>query len=104
MRKRQNEQMHVNFLLRALGESAKAVPSDGKTLAYLIESLNTLTARYELSFTDEDTSALELQDYLAFARDLGLDKQGANLDTLASLLPKSGNGGIASRQTAAAAD
>jgi hypothetical protein len=86
--------MHVNFLLRALGESAKAVASDGKTLAYLIESLNSLTARYELSFTDDDTSALELQDYLAFARDLGLDKQGATLDTLASLLPKSGNGGF----------
>jgi len=94
MRKRQNEQMHVNFLLRALGESAKAVQSDGKTLAYLIESLNTLTARYELSFTDEDTSALELQDYLAFAKDLGLDKQGATLDTLTALLPSSGNGGF----------
>jgi hypothetical protein len=94
MRKRQNEQMHMNFLLRALGESAKAVPADGKTLTYLIDSLNTLTARYELSFTDEDTSALELQDYLAFATDLGLEKQGANLDTLGVLLPKSGNSGF----------
>ena len=94
MRKRQNEQMHVNFLLRALGESARAVTSDSKTLPYLIDSLDTLTARYELSFTDEDTSASELQDYLAFANDLGLDKQGATIDTLVPLLPRSGNGGF----------
>src|SRR5262245_15337787 len=92
MRKRQNEEMHTNFLLRALGESAKAVKSDAKTTAYLIDTLNSITAQYELSFTDEDTSAPELQDYLAFAKDLGLDKQGATLETLDPLLPLAANG------------
>jgi hypothetical protein len=99
MRKRQNEQMHVNFLLRAIGESAKAVKADGRTGSYLIDALNSLTARYELSFTDDDTSATELQDYLAFAKDVGLDSKGATLSVLDPLLPRAANGGFGKIQT-----
>ncbi len=94
MRKRQTQEMHMNFLLRALGESAKVVRSDGRTTAYLIEALSSLTARYELNFTDADTTTPELQDYLSFARDLGLDKQGATLESLDPLLPRAANGGF----------
>ena len=91
-RKRRDEAMHVDFLLRALGESANVVKSDEGTRGYLIETLSSLTARYQLNFTDDDTSPLELSDYLAFARDLGLDKKGATLAELQPLLPATPNG------------
>src|SRR6185369_1298295 len=94
MRKRQKQEIHMNFLLRALGESAKAGKSDGKTTAYLIDALNSLTARYELNFTDDDTSVSELQDYLEFAKELGLDREGATLTSLDPLLPRAANGGF----------
>jgi hypothetical protein len=93
-RKRRGEAMHVDFLLRALGESANVVKSDDRTRGYLIETLSSLTARYQLNFTDEDTSPVELSDYLAFAKDLGLDRRGAALADLEPLLPKAPNGGF----------
>jgi hypothetical protein len=93
-RKRGDEAMHVNFLLRALGESAKAVKADGRTLEYIIDTLTMLTASYTLAFTDEDTSQAELDDYLAFARDLGLDAEGAMLEKLTPVLPRAANGGF----------
>jgi hypothetical protein len=98
-RKRQDEQMHVNFLLSAIGESAKALNAGSETMSYLIDSLKSLTARYQLSFTDDDTSAAELQDYLAFAKDVGLDKRGATMATLDPLLPRAANGGFGHVET-----
>lgn len=91
-RARRGEEMHVNFLLRALGESAKVVRAPSSNTAFLIETLESLAARYQLQFTDIDTSAPELQDYLAFARELGLDTKGANLAELAPLLPRNAAG------------
>ncbi len=93
-RKRRDEAMHVNFLLRALGESAKAIKADGRTLDYLIETLTSISASYQLAFTDEDTSEAELTDYLGFAADLGLDSEGATLDLLRPFLPRAANGGF----------
>lgn len=91
-RARRGEEMHVNFLLRALGESAKVVRAPSSNSAFLIETLESLTARYQLQFTDVDTSAPELQDYLAFAHELGLDAKGANLAELTPLLPRNAAG------------
>ena len=91
-RTRQRESMHSNLLLRALGQSAGAVRGDDRTLSYVIDTLTSLTASYDLAFTDEDTSELELEDYLAFARDLGLD--GIDLPALVPLLPRAPNGGF----------
>jgi hypothetical protein len=91
-RARRGEEMHVNFLLRALGESAKVVRASSSNTAFLIETLESLTARYQLQFADADTSAPELQDYLAFARELGLDAKGANLAELTPLLPRNAAG------------
>ena len=99
LKKRKNEETHLNFLLSAIGESASARPSDKGTTSYLIDSLSSMTARYELSFTDDDTSKAELMDYLAFARDLGLDRKGANFDDLDPLLPRAANGGFGKVQT-----
>ena len=94
LRKRNGEQMHVDFLLRALGESKGVIKSDKGTRDYLIDTLNSLTARYQLSFTDTDTSEMELRDGLAFAKDLGMDRQGATLDALQPFLPRAANGGF----------
>jgi hypothetical protein len=91
-RKRNDEETHVNFLLRALGESAGLVKPDPKSAGYIIDSLSSLTARYQLNFTDDDTSSIELKDYLAFAESLGLDGKGATLEEVAPLLPKDAAG------------
>jgi hypothetical protein len=91
-RKRNDEETHVNFLLRALGESAGLVKADPKSAGYVIDSLSSLTARYQLNFTDDDTSSIELRDYLAFAESLGLDDKGATLEEVAPLLPKDAAG------------
>jgi hypothetical protein len=92
-RKRNGEQTHVNFLLRAMGESARAIKTQSDDTAYFIEALESATARYRLSFTDENTSAAELRDYLAFAADVQLDTQGATLEALIPFLPQIPNGG-----------
>ena len=99
MRQRQHEEMHVNFLLRALGESAKVVRSDSRNTTFLIDTLSSLTASYQLGFTDDDTSASELRDYLAFAKDLGLDTQGATIEELVPMLPRAANGGFGRIET-----
>lgn len=93
-RKRQDETMHAQFLLQALGQSAGVVAANERTQTYVIDSLTALTARYDLAFTDEDTSEVELHDYLAFARDVGLSDQGADLSTLLPLMPRAANGGF----------
>lgn len=93
-RKRQDETMHSLFLLRALGQSAGVIAADEATQSYVIDSLTALSARYDLAFTDADTSEVELQDYLAFARDVGLATQGADLKALLPLLPRAANGGF----------
>lgn len=91
-RKRNDEETHVHFLLRALGESAGVVKANPRDAGYVIDALSTLTARYQLNFTDDDTSPVELKDYLAFAESVGLDDKGATLEGVAPLLPKNASG------------
>ena len=93
-RQRQQEKMHVNFLLRALGESAKVVRAPNRNTTFLVDTLKSLTASYKLEWTDADTSEIELSDYLQFARDLGLDKKGATLAHLGPVLRRAPNGGF----------
>jgi hypothetical protein len=95
-RTRQDEQVHTNLLLRALGESAGVVAADPSNTRFLVDALSSLTASYALAFTDEHTSGPELDDYLAFARDLGLDTQGASRAALEPVLPRAADGGFGS--------
>ena len=88
-RKRNAERMHTLFLLRFLGESNGAVASDPKRLEFFVDVIKSSTATYELTFTDDRTEPEELEDYLAFARDFGLDAAGATFDQLSPLLPAS---------------
>ena len=88
-RKRNAERMHTLFLLRFLGESSGAVASDPKRLEFLVDVIKSSTASYELTFTDDRTEPEELEDYLSFARDFGLDAAGATIDQLRPLLPQS---------------
>ncbi|MGC4081516.1 MAG: hypothetical protein QM736_05205 [Vicinamibacterales bacterium] len=91
-RTRERESIHVNFLFQALGQSAGVIPVAGHTGEYVIEALSSFNARYQLAFTDESTSVSELADYLAFARDFGLDAYGATQADLAPLLPVAADG------------
>jgi hypothetical protein len=91
-RLRKKEEIHVNFLLRALGESANVVKTDSRNTSFLIDALTSMTASYTLGFTDDETSPEELGDYLAFAKDLGLGAQGATSEALAPVLPQKANG------------
>ncbi|MCU1330673.1 MAG: hypothetical protein JWN34_6043 [Bryobacterales bacterium] len=93
-RKRRDESTHINFLLRALGESRGVVQAPSTNTAFLIDTLSSLTARYQIEFEDGATTASELNDYLAFARDLGFQNQGATLADLDAFLPKTANGGF----------
>ena len=74
-----------NFLLRLLGETKLSDSSFDKAgEQYLIDVITGMSARYSVTFTDEDTSSQELDDYLLFARQIGLDAAGA---TRAALEP-----------------
>jgi hypothetical protein len=56
--------------------------------------LSSLQVRYQLAFTDAETSEMELRDYLAFAQELGLAGQGATFGQLAPLLVRQPDGGF----------
>ena len=77
----------TSFLLRVLGETRVSDSSfDPETAQYAIDVITGMSARYGVSFTDEDTSSDELDDYLSFAKTLGLDAVGANRPALAPFL------------------
>jgi hypothetical protein len=79
------ETVLTNFLLRVLGETKVSDSSfDAKTEQYAIDVITGMAANYNVTFTDTDTSLAELDDYLSFAKTLGLDTVGA---TLAALEP-----------------
>jgi hypothetical protein len=77
----------TSFLLRVLGETRVSDSSfDKETAQYAIDVVTGMSARYSVTFTDEDTSSDELDDYLLFAKTLGLDAVGANRAVLAPFL------------------
>ncbi len=83
------EYMHTSFLLRFLGETRGILNDsllEGKDLQYLVDVITHQTASYDVTFTDKDTSPAELQEYLVFSRDLGLDSVGATAEALAPFL------------------
>ena len=83
------EYMHTSFLLRFLGESRGILTDsllESKDLQYLVDVITRQTASYDVTFTDKDTSPAELDEYLVYARDLGLDAVGATAEALAPFL------------------
>lgn len=86
-RKRINERMYTNFLLRFIGESSGVLKFDRKNQQYLIDSITGMGAKYRLVFEDEKTTEKELKSYLSYAQELGLDNQ-ATFDNLKHFLPK----------------
>ncbi len=77
----------TSFLLRVLGETRVSDSSfDPKTAQYAIDVITGMSARYSVTFTDDDTSSDELDDYLLFAKTLGLDAVGATRTALAPFL------------------
>jgi hypothetical protein len=90
LRKKNANQVHSSFMFRALGQTHDAVLKDDATLEYMVDTLSEMSAKYDLTFTDEKTSAGELKDYLAFAKTLGLDAVGATFEELSPMMPKRG--------------
>jgi hypothetical protein len=81
----------TNFLLRLLGETKVTDSSfDPDSQQYAIDVITGMSAQYSVTFTDADTSSAELDDYLVFARQLGLDAVGATRAGLAPVLELKG--------------
>jgi hypothetical protein len=88
-RRRAQERVATNFMMRFIGESHGAVQPDSDTLEYLIDTLTNMAATYDLSFQDDSTNLSELGYYLGFARDFGL-AESVRTDAVAALLPLKG--------------
>ncbi|MBL8174132.1 MAG: hypothetical protein JNK48_05645 [Bryobacterales bacterium] len=81
------EAVLTNFLLRFLAETKVSDSSfDSASQLYALDVITGMAANYDVSFTDADTSPAELDDYLVFARELGLDTVGATRAGLAPVL------------------
>jgi hypothetical protein len=87
------ERVHAQFLLRFLGDT-KVVSGekfDDRDKQYAIDVITGRSAAYDLTFTDAETTRPELEEYLAFAADLGLDQAGATFAALAPVLERHGD-------------
>jgi hypothetical protein len=81
------EAMLANFLLRFLAETKVSDSSfDKDTRLYALDVITGMSAQYSVTFTDTDTSAAELDAYLLFAKQLGLDRVGATREGLDPVL------------------
>jgi hypothetical protein len=81
------EAVLTNFLLRFLAETKVSDSSfDKKSQLYVLDVITGMSAQYSVTFTDSDTSSAELDDYLQFAIQLGLDKVGATREGLLPVL------------------
>ncbi|MGH9236723.1 MAG: hypothetical protein ACRD3G_01680 [Vicinamibacterales bacterium] len=81
------EAMLSSFLLRVLGETNAASSSfDEQTRLYAIDVITGTSARYSVMFNDTNTSSSELDAYLEFAEELGLDAVGATRSALEPFL------------------
>ena len=77
------EAVLTNFLLRVLGETKVSDSSfDKDTEQYAIDVITGMAVNYSVTFTDSNTSTGELDDYLSFARTLGLETVGATRTTI----------------------
>ena len=89
-RKSAHARTYTNFLLRFLGESHGVIPDEAANLAYLIDTITSMSAQYDLGFEDDRTTFDRLSYYLSFARDFGLVGASVQAATLAALLPQQG--------------
>jgi hypothetical protein len=81
------EAVLTNFLLRFLAETKVSDSNfDKKSQLYVLDVITGMSAQYSVTFTDSDTSSAELDDYLQFAIQLGLDKVGATREGLLPVL------------------
>ncbi|HUJ20160.1 MAG TPA: hypothetical protein VLX58_01505 [Bryobacteraceae bacterium] len=82
------QEMHSNFMLRFLAETSAAPGAkfDKAHQQYLLDVITGQAATYTLTLTTSSTTPAQLQDALAFAEYLGLDRQGANKTALQPVL------------------
>ena len=90
---RNGERINTNLILSFIGQSKGKVNFDKDTQRYLVDSVTDITARYDLGFSDPDTSQKELAQYLSFADDFGLAaSETAAMQQLQPLLATDANG------------
>ncbi len=82
-----HERIRTNFLLRFLGESHGVIERDPANLAYLIDTITRMRARYELGFEDDRTTGKELAYYLGFAKAFGIVDTALQPGAIDALLP-----------------
>ena len=78
---RHEQEMHSNFTLRFIAECrVPTLPDDDRK--YLLEVITASTATYKSQLIDSNTTPEKLDRMLSFAKQLGLDARGANVDAL----------------------
>ena len=83
------QQMHSNFALRFIAETTTPTmtPDDRE---YVLDVITASAASYSLQLVDTNTTPDKLNRMLGFAAELGLDKEGANVDALRPILQLNG--------------
>lgn len=69
-RDKSTETVQSNFLLKFVGEAT--LPTSSPDLPYLIGSIDSMGAEYDLSYSDDKTSPYEMLNYLQLAESVGL--------------------------------
>ena len=72
-RKRNGERTLTNLMLQFAGESAGVLEASDDDRQFLVDAIAGMSARYQLSYSDDRTSAGELARYAAFANGIGID-------------------------------
>jgi hypothetical protein len=82
---RHEQAMHSNFTLRFIAECTVPTLTDDDR-KYLLEVITATAATYKSRLIDNNTTPEKLDRILSFAKQLGLDARGANVDALAPVL------------------
>jgi len=86
-RRRNGERTLTNLVLQFVGESSGILESPDGSRQFLVDAITGMSARYQLSYTDDRTSAEELARYVGFAASVGIESPALQPDALATLLP-----------------
>ena len=72
-RRRNGERTLTNLMLQFAGESTGVLEASDDDRQFLVDAIAGMSARYQLSYSDDRTSAGELARYASFANGIGID-------------------------------
>jgi hypothetical protein len=85
------QEMHSAFMLRFIADSTKPT-MEPKDRDYVLDVITATAATYTSKLVDNQTTPAKLARILLLARELGLDREGANIPALAPVLHPNNNG------------